>query len=106
MSYLSLCLPILYTRYEAVPGVYPAVDPAGWPGAGGEEYHQGALSHWEGSPQVRDIPLSKILTFVRMALLAVLNKNGTPVDKTNRLGFAIRGRIIHTNFFSGEKIHF
>jgi hypothetical protein len=30
--------------------------------------------------------------------------NGTPDGKTNGLGFAIRGPIIHTNF-SGEKIH-
>jgi hypothetical protein len=29
-----------------------------------------------------------------MALLAVLNKNGTPEGKTNGLGFAIRGPII------------
>jgi hypothetical protein len=31
-------------------------------------------------------------------------KNGTPDGKTNGLGFAIRGPIIHTNFF-GEKIY-
>jgi hypothetical protein len=30
-------------------------------------------------------------------------KNGTPDGKTNGLGFAISGPIIHTNF-SGEKI--
>ena len=34
----------------------------------------------------------------------VLKKNGTPDGKTNGLGFAISGPIIHTNF-SGEKIH-
>ncbi len=33
----------------------------------------------------------------------VLKKNGTPDGKTNGLGFAISGPIIHTNF-SGEKI--
>jgi hypothetical protein len=31
-------------------------------------------------------------------------KNGTPDGKTNGLGFANSGLIIHTNF-SGEKIH-
>jgi hypothetical protein len=30
--------------------------------------------------------------------------NGTPDGKTNGLGFAIRGPIIHTNFF-GENVH-
>jgi hypothetical protein len=30
-------------------------------------------------------------------------KNGTPDGKTNGLGFAISGPIMHTNF-SGEKI--
>jgi len=34
----------------------------------------------------------------------VFKKNGTPDGKTNGLGFAVRGPIIHTNF-SGEKIH-
>jgi hypothetical protein len=38
-----------------------------------------------------------------MALLAVLNKNGTPEGKTKGLGFAMRGPIIHINF-SWEKI--
>jgi hypothetical protein len=33
-----------------------------------------------------------------------LKKNGTPDGKTNGLGFAISGLIIHTNF-SGGKIH-
>jgi hypothetical protein len=35
--------------------------------------------------------------------MVLKKKNGTPDGKTNGLGSAIRGLIIHTNF-SGEKI--
>ncbi len=41
--------------------------------------------------------------WVRSDTNGFLKKNGTPDDKTNGLGFAIRGPIIHTNF-SGERI--
>jgi hypothetical protein len=41
--------------------------------------------------------------WVRLDTNDFLKRNGTPDGKTNGLGFAISGPIIHTNF-SGEKI--
>jgi hypothetical protein len=41
--------------------------------------------------------------WVRSDTNGFFKKNGTPDGKTNGLGFAISGPIIHTNF-SGEKI--
>ncbi len=42
--------------------------------------------------------------WVRSDTNGFLKKDGTPDGKTNSLGFAISGPIIHTNF-SGEKVH-
>ncbi len=42
--------------------------------------------------------------WVRSDTNGFLKENGTPDGKTNGLGFANSGPIIHTNF-SGEKIH-
>ncbi len=52
-----------------------------------------------------DLGLCPILAqpWVRSDTNGFIKKNGTPDGKTNGLGFAINGPIIHTNF-SGEKI--
>ncbi len=64
------------------------------------------LSHVKSNSQffLDDIGWCPILAqpWVRSDTDGFKKKYGTPDGKTNGLGFAIRGPIIHTNFF-GEK---